>query len=68
MIQYAVTTKNGEWTVFQDAAVLTTGLSRSAAIEMAERLAFEAEERNEPVELLIQDYTGDLKRKLSGGE
>ena len=35
---------------------------------MAEELAYEAEERNEPVELLIQGYIGDVQRKLSGGE
>jgi hypothetical protein len=68
MVQYAVTTKDGEWTVFKDAQVVVAGLSRSAAVEMAEQLAFDAEARNEPVELLIQGYTGDLRRKLSGGE
>jgi hypothetical protein len=68
MVQYAVTTKDGEWTVFEDAQVVVAGLSRSAAVEMAEQLAFDAEARNEPVELLIQGYTGDLRRKLSGGE
>lgn len=68
MVQYAVTMKDGEWTVFADAKVVASGLSRSAAVQRAESLAFEAEERNEPVELLIQGYTGDLQRKLSGGE
>lgn len=68
MVQYAVTLKDGEWTVFHDGKPIKTGLSRSAAVEMAEDLAFEAEERNEAVELLIQGYTGDLQRKLSGGE
>ncbi|HET9159043.1 MAG TPA: DUF2188 domain-containing protein [Caulobacteraceae bacterium] len=68
MVQYAVTMKDGEWTVFRDGKPITKGLSRSAAVEMAEELAYEAEERNEPVELLIQGYTGDLQRKLSGGE
>jgi hypothetical protein len=68
MVQYAVTMKDGEWTVFHDGKAIASGLSRSAAVEMAEELAYEAEERNEPVELLIQGYTGDLQRKLSGGE
>ena len=68
MIQFAVTLKDGQWTVFRDGKAITSGLSRSAAVEMAEDLAYEAEERNEPVELLIQGYTGDLQRKLSGGE
>lgn len=66
MIQYAVTLKNGEWTVFKDGSPMTSGLSRSAAIETAETLAFDAEERGEAVELLIQDYTGALDRRLSG--
>jgi hypothetical protein len=68
MVQFAVTMKDGEWTVFRDGKPITSGMSRSAAVEMAEDLAYEAEERNEPVELLIQGYTGDLQRKLSGGE
>lgn len=66
MLQYAVTLKNGEWTVFQDGKPIATGLSRSAAIETAERLAFIAEEHG-PVELLIQDYTGELKERRSFG-
>ena len=68
MVQYAVTMKDGEWTVFHDGQPIASGLSRSAAVQMAEDLAFEAEERNESVELLIQGYHGDLQRKLSGGE
>jgi hypothetical protein len=68
MVQFAVTLKDGEWTVFRDGKAINSGLSRSAAVEMAEELAYEAEERNEPVELLIQGYIGDLQRKLSGGE
>ncbi len=68
MTQYAVTLKNGEWTVFKDGQPIESGLSRSAAIERAESLAFDAEERGESVELLIQDYTGALGRKVSGGD
>ena len=68
MIQFAVTLKDGEWTVFQDGVPKEQGFSRSAAIRLAEALAFEAEERGEPVELLIQDYTGEMRRSLSGGE
>ena len=30
-------------------------------------LAFEAEERGEPVELLIQGYYGDMSRRITGG-
>ena len=68
MIQFAVTLRDGEWTVFQDGVPMEQGMSRSAAIQRAEKLAFEAEERGEPVELLIQEYTGEMRRSLSGGE
>ncbi len=67
MIQYAVTLKDGDWTVFKDGEPLASNLSRSAAVEMAERLAFAAEDDGEKVELLIQGYTGELGRKVSGG-
>jgi len=66
MTQFAVVLKEQLWTVFREGAPHTAGLSRSAAIELAESLAFEAEDRGEAVELLIQDYTGGLERKLSG--
>ena len=67
MVQYAVTLKDGDWTVFLDGAPIEHGLTRSAAIQLAKDLAFEAEERGESVELLIQGYYGDLSRKLTGG-
>jgi len=67
MVQYAVTLKDGDWTVFSDGQPIEHGLSRSAAVQLAKDLAFEAEERGEPVELLIQGYYGDLSRRLSGG-
>lgn len=67
MVQYAVTLKDGDWTVFCDGAPLERGLSRSAAIQMAKDLAFEAEERGDSVELLIQGYYGDMSRRLTGG-
>jgi hypothetical protein len=66
MIQYAVTLKDGDWTVFKDGEAVASNLSRSAAVEMAEALAFEAEEQGLEVELLIQGYTGELGRKVSG--
>lgn len=68
MVQYAVAQKNGEWSVFQDGEVLAHDLTRSAAIQMAKELAFEAEERGDTVELLIQGYYGELTRKVSGGD
>lgn len=67
MVQYAVTLKDGDWTVFKDGEPVERGLSRSAAIQMAKDLAFEAEERGDNVELLIQGYYGDLSRRVSGG-
>jgi hypothetical protein len=67
MVQYAVTLKDGDWTVFSDGKPIERGLSRSASIQMAKDLAFAAEERGDTVELLIQGYYGDLSRKLTGG-
>ena len=67
MVQYAVTLKDGDWPVFSDGEAIEHGLTRSAAIQMARDMAFEAEERGEAVELLIQGYYGDISRKLSGG-
>ena len=68
MVQYAVAQKDGEWSVFKDGEVLAHDLTRSAAIQMAKEMAFEAEERGEGVELLIQGYYGELTRKVSGGD
>jgi uncharacterized protein DUF2188 len=67
MIQFAVTTKDGEWTVFRDAKAVAHGMSRSEAVKLAEDFAYEAEEAGEDVQLLIQDYTGQLKARYSGG-
>jgi hypothetical protein len=67
MVQYAVTLKDGDWTVFADGQPIEHGLSRSAAIQMAKEMAFDAEERGDTVELLIQGYYGRLARSLSGG-
>ena len=67
MVQYAVTLKDGDWTVFKDGSAVEHELTRSAAIQMAKIMAFEAEERGETVELLIQGYYGDMSRKLTGG-
>ena len=66
MVQYAVTLKDGDWTVFSDGTPVANKLSRSAAVQMARDLAFEAEERGETVELLIQGYYGDLSRRVTG--
>ena len=66
MVQYAVTLKDGDWTVFKDGQAIERDLTRSAAIQMAKNMAFEAEERGETVELLIQGYYGEMARKLTG--
>jgi hypothetical protein len=60
LVQFAVTLKDGEWTVFKDGAVLTSGLSRSRAVEMAEQLSHAAVDSGDEVELLVQDYIGQL--------
>ena len=67
-MQLAVIKKNGEWSVFQDGSVLESGASRSACIEAAEHIAFDAEARGEAVELVIQDYLGELKTRYSGAD
>ncbi|MBU1377797.1 MAG: hypothetical protein KKE02_03910 [Alphaproteobacteria bacterium] len=66
MVQYAVTLKDGDWTVFSDGTPVAGELSRSAAVQMAKDLAFEAEARGEAVELLIQSYYGELSRRITG--
>ena len=68
MVQYAVTLKDGDWTVFCDGKPMERGMTRSAAIQLAKDMAFEAEERGEAVELLIQGYYGEMSRRLTGGE
>jgi hypothetical protein len=68
MVQYAVTLKDGDWTVFKDGQLIERGLTRSAAIQMAKDLAFDAEERGDTVELLIQGYYGEMSRRLTGGD
>jgi hypothetical protein len=67
MIQFAVTTKDGEWTVFRDAKPVARGMSRSDAVKLAEELAYEAEAAGDDVQLLVQDYTGQLRARYSGG-
>jgi hypothetical protein len=66
MAQFAVAKKDGDWTVFADGKAVAADLSRSAAVQMAKDLAFQAEERGETVELLIQGYYGELSRRVTG--
>jgi hypothetical protein len=65
MVQLAVTTKNGEWTIFRNGKVVDFGMSRSRAIEAAEGMAQIASNSGDAVELLIQDYTGELSVRRS---
>ena len=67
MVQFAVTLKDAEWTVFRNAEPIAQGMSRSEAVKLAEDLAFEAGEKGEDVQLLIQEYTSELKARYSGG-
>jgi hypothetical protein len=66
MVQLAVALKDGQWTVFNEGQPVAGDLSRSAAVQLAKDMAFEAEEHGETVELLIQGYYGDLSRRLTG--
>lgn len=68
MVQFAVTLKNAEWTVFKDGVPIAQGMSRSKAVAMAEDLAFAAEEAGDDVDLLVQGYTGELIERHSGGK
>ena len=65
MVQFAVAQKAGEWAVFRDGEVLFRGVSRSRAVEAAESLASEAREAGVEVELLVQDYVGEVKTRRS---
>ncbi len=67
MVQLAVIQQGEAWAVLRDQSPIGQGLRRSDAIALAERLSFEAEEA-EAVELLVQDYTGELRTTYSGGE
>ena len=67
MVQFAVVMKDSEWSVLKDGQVIRRGLSRSEAIKQAEQLAFDAEESGK-VEILVQEYAGELKTRYSGTE
>jgi hypothetical protein len=68
VVQFAVILKDREWTIYKDAVPLRPYLTRSAAIEAAEAMAFEAEEAGEAVDLVIQDYHGGVAERHSGDE
>jgi hypothetical protein len=65
VIQLAVIHRGTAWSVLKNGTPVQEGLMRSDAVAVAERLSFEAEEC-EAVELLVQDYTGELRARYSG--
>ena len=65
-MQLAVIQKDGEWAVLENGEVVRRGGPRSACIEAAEAIAFQAEEKGQAVELVVQDYSGELKTRVSG--
>jgi hypothetical protein len=67
MVQFAVIQKDAQWAVLKDGEVIEHELSRSQAIRIGEQLAFENEATTE-VELVVQDYTGELRNRYSGDE
>jgi hypothetical protein len=67
LIQFAVTLKDTQWTIFRDGQVVAQGMSRSRALEEAERLAHAEMEAGAEVELLIQDYIGKLSTRSTLG-
>jgi hypothetical protein len=67
VVQFAVIQQGPAWAVLRNGSPVEEGLRRSDAIVLAERLSFEAEQA-EAVELLVQDYTGELRATYSGGE
>ena len=65
-MQIAVIRKSGEWTVLRDTLTLGTGVTRSAAIEIAQALRYQAEAQGEAVEFIVQDTVGGLTSRYSG--
>ena len=65
-MQITVMLMGGTWNVLQDAIVLGSGVTRSAAIQIAHALRFQAEAQGDDVELVIQDLIGSLNTRYSG--
>lgn len=66
-MQLAVIQQGDAWAVLKDGAPVEQGLRRSDALALAERLSFAAEESG-AVELVVQDYTGEVRTTYSGPE
>jgi len=52
--------------VLRDTLTLGTGVTRSAAIEIAQALRYQAEAQGEAVEFIVQDTVGGLTSRYSG--
>jgi len=65
--QIAVIQQGAAWAVFRDGSPVQQGLRRSDAVALAEQLSFAAEQDG-AVELLVQDYTGEVRTTYSGGD
>jgi hypothetical protein len=63
VVQYAVAMKDNDWALFRDGEVLERGMSRSRTLERAEELAGDARAAGHDVELLVQEYFGELRRR-----
>ncbi|MGZ3280802.1 MAG: hypothetical protein ACXU82_10150 [Caulobacteraceae bacterium] len=67
MLQFAVIRRGSTWAVLKNGSPVEEGLRRSDAVALAERLSFAAEEHG-AVELLVQDYTGEVRTTYSGSD
>jgi hypothetical protein len=67
VIQLAVIQQGAAWAVLKNGSAVEKGLRRSDAIALAEKLSFEAEQAG-AVELLVQDYTGEVRTTYSGSD
>jgi hypothetical protein len=65
-MQIAVLLKDGAWIILRDSAVLATAVTRSAALDLAHALRFQAESEGHQVEFVAQDPRGELKTRWSG--
>ena len=67
MIQLAVIQRDAAWAVLKNGTPVETGLRRSDAVALAQRLSYVAEQVG-AVELVVQDYTGEVRTTYSGSD
>lgn len=65
MVQLAVIQRGSAWAVLKNGSTIEEGLRRSDAVALAQKLSYAAEEDGR-VELLVQDYTGEVRTTYSG--